>query len=103
MEINIKIATYFDIHHFTYALIALMHQILINYDICYDLVSTWSFLSQLLEPNVFIFTRKPCSGYKMKEMTGSGIFADDEGDDVPESGTTPQKTSVRIVQVWLFL
>lgn len=41
---------------------------------------------------------KPCSGYKMKEMTGSGIFADEEGDAVPESGVNPPKTSVRIVQ-----
>ncbi|KAL8167438.1 hypothetical protein V2J09_008937 [Rumex salicifolius] len=41
---------------------------------------------------------KPCSGYKMKEMTGSGIFAAEEEDDDPESGVNPQKTSVRIVQ-----
>ncbi|KAJ6774369.1 N-LYSINE METHYLTRANSFERASE [Salix purpurea] len=31
--------------------------------------------------------RKPCSGYKMKEMTGSGIFAANGEDDAAESGS----------------
>ncbi|KAI3451148.1 hypothetical protein Pfo_007813 [Paulownia fortunei] len=46
--------------------------------------------------------RKPCSGYKLKEMTGSKIFAADGEDDSTESGTSDgnfnTRTSVRIVQ-----
>ncbi|KAI3462065.1 hypothetical protein Pfo_018728 [Paulownia fortunei] len=46
--------------------------------------------------------RKPCSGYKLKEMTGSQIFAANGEDDTSESGTSDgnfnNRTSVRIVQ-----
>ncbi|GAB2283399.1 hypothetical protein Dimus_017914 [Dionaea muscipula] len=45
--------------------------------------------------------RKPCSGYKMKEMTGSGIFSDNEGEIETELGgvgSNVSKTSVRIYQ-----
>ncbi|KAL0333085.1 UNVERIFIED_CONTAM: hypothetical protein Scaly_2210000 [Sesamum calycinum] len=46
--------------------------------------------------------RKPCSGYKLKEMTGSKIFTADSKDDSTESGTfdgnSNTRTSVRIVQ-----
>lgn len=46
--------------------------------------------------------RKPCSGYKMKEMTGSGIFAAGEDNDESESGSanpTPNnKTGLRMYQ-----
>ncbi|KDP41369.1 hypothetical protein JCGZ_15776 [Jatropha curcas] len=46
--------------------------------------------------------RKPCSGYKMKEMTGSGIFGANGEDDTSESGTansTPNsKTGLRMYQ-----
>lgn len=46
--------------------------------------------------------RKPCSGYKMKEMTGSGIFAADGEDDTSESGganlTPNSKTGLRMYQ-----
>lgn len=45
--------------------------------------------------------RKPCSGYKMKEMTGSGIFAASSDDSALESGganSIPNKTGVRIYQ-----
>ncbi|XP_015885373.1 uncharacterized protein LOC107420826 [Ziziphus jujuba] len=46
--------------------------------------------------------RKPCSGYKMKEMTGSGIFAERGEDDELESGSanpTPNnKTGLRMYQ-----
>ncbi|KAF9682528.1 hypothetical protein SADUNF_Sadunf05G0118300 [Salix dunnii] len=46
--------------------------------------------------------RKPCSGYKMKEMTGSGIFAANGEDDAAESGSvnpTPNsKTGLRMYQ-----
>ncbi|GAB4847285.1 hypothetical protein Ancab_026329 [Ancistrocladus abbreviatus] len=44
---------------------------------------------------------KPCSGYKMKEMTGSGIFAANGGENAPESNdanSSPNKTGVRIYQ-----
>ncbi|CAK7347128.1 unnamed protein product [Dovyalis caffra] len=46
--------------------------------------------------------RKPCSGYKMKEMTGSGIFAANGEDDTAEFGSanpTPNsKTGLRMYQ-----
>ncbi|XP_022766384.1 uncharacterized protein LOC111311275 isoform X1 [Durio zibethinus] len=46
--------------------------------------------------------RKPCSGYKMKEMTGSGIFAANGENDESEPGSanpTPNsKTGLRMYQ-----
>ncbi|KAG6598681.1 DNA oxidative demethylase ALKBH2, partial [Cucurbita argyrosperma subsp. sororia] len=45
--------------------------------------------------------RKPCSGYKMKEMTGSGIFVGNEGEDEQESGSanpSQSKTGIRMYQ-----
>ena len=47
-------------------------------------------------------SRKPCSGYKLKEMTGSGIFVGDADDGVSESGSANliNKTGVRIYQVF---
>nr|XP_043615226.1 uncharacterized protein LOC122587190 [Erigeron canadensis] len=38
--------------------------------------------------------RKPCSGYKLKEITGNKIF----GVESPNSGSSGKRTSVRIVQ-----
>lgn len=49
-------------------------------------------------------SRKPCSEYKMKEITGSGIFAANGENDTPESGSAnppPNKTGVRMYQVLL--
>lgn len=47
--------------------------------------------------------RKPCSSSKMREMTGSGIFAMDNENEVIESGNAVpnpnNKTTVRICQV----
>ncbi|OVA14186.1 protein of unknown function DUF4057 [Macleaya cordata] len=48
-----------------------------------------------------LMKRKPCSGYKMKEMTGSGIFTGDGENGAPEAGSasqTPSKTGLRIYQ-----
>ncbi|KAL6337838.1 hypothetical protein AAG906_002303 [Vitis piasezkii] len=47
-----------------------------------------------------LLKRKPCSGYKLKEMTGSGIFVDDAEDGTSESGSANpiNKTGVRIYQ-----
>ncbi|CAI9109443.1 OLC1v1009265C1 [Oldenlandia corymbosa var. corymbosa] len=46
--------------------------------------------------------RKPCSGYKMKEMTGSKIFGAEAEGEASESGnghiSSMDRTSVRIVQ-----
>ncbi|KAF4360383.1 hypothetical protein CsatB_008368 [Cannabis sativa] len=46
--------------------------------------------------------RKPCSGYKMKEMTGSGIFVGDGEDEEAEAGnasaTPNNKTGIRMYQ-----
>lgn len=45
--------------------------------------------------------RKPCSGYKMKEMTGSGIFVGNEEEEELESGSansTQNKTGIRMYQ-----
>ncbi|XP_062030041.1 uncharacterized protein LOC133745896 [Rosa rugosa] len=46
--------------------------------------------------------RKPCSGYKMKEMTGSGIFtggADDEASEPRSANPTPNsKSGIRLYQ-----
>lgn len=48
-------------------------------------------------------TRKQCSGSKMREMTGSGIFAADGGNDTAEiPGSNTQKTGLRIYQVLFF-
>ncbi|KAJ6939439.1 hypothetical protein NC651_005788 [Populus alba x Populus x berolinensis] len=50
----------------------------------------------------FEILRKPCSGYKMKEMTGSGIFAANGENDFAESGsanpTANSKTGLRMYQ-----
>ena len=45
--------------------------------------------------------RKPCSGYKMKEMTGSGIFLASAEDTTSEAnGANPDsRTSIRVYQV----
>lgn len=55
-------------------------------------------------PNdVGFLLRKPCSGPKLKEMTGSGIFAADSEDELSEPGSsfsTPnQRTGLRMYQV----
>ncbi|XP_061350099.1 uncharacterized protein LOC133295307 isoform X2 [Gastrolobium bilobum] len=45
--------------------------------------------------------RKPCSDHKMKEITGSGIFAANGEDDTTEVGsvkTPPNKTGLRMYQ-----
>ncbi|KAK7351181.1 hypothetical protein VNO77_10436 [Canavalia gladiata] len=45
--------------------------------------------------------RKPCSEYKMKEITGSGIFVANGEDDTSEVGSAnllPNKTGVRMYQ-----
>lgn len=49
----------------------------------------------------FKISSKPCSGYKMKEMTGSGIFAPKAENDASESdgaNLTP-KPAIRMYQV----
>ncbi|KAH0455605.1 hypothetical protein IEQ34_015637 [Dendrobium chrysotoxum] len=50
---------------------------------------------------------KPCSGPKLKEMTGSGIFGVDNEDGVSESGSSltnsSSRTCVRIYQILDFL
>lgn len=45
--------------------------------------------------------RKPCSGYKLKEITGNNIFAADAESDTAElDGTDPtNKTGLRMYQV----
>ncbi|KAL9252078.1 hypothetical protein AKJ16_DCAP00304 [Drosera capensis] len=48
-----------------------------------------------------LFRRKPCSSYKQKEMTGSGIFTHNEDDNASESGgvgSNVNKTGVRVYQ-----
>lgn len=49
-------------------------------------------------------SRKPCSGYKMKEMTGSGIFAASGENGSVESETADpnsnNKTGLRMYQVY---
>lgn len=47
-----------------------------------------------------LMKKKPCSGYKLKEMTGSGIFKANGGGDASESGASNpiNKTSVRVYQ-----
>jgi len=53
---------------------------------------------------LFSTSRKPCSGYKMKEITGSGIFLDSGETDPSESGniTPNNRTGIRMYQVLLF-
>ncbi|CAN0877349.1 DNA oxidative demethylase ALKBH2 [Linum grandiflorum] len=55
------------------------------------------------EESVSLNKRKPCSGYKMKEMTGSGIFAGNGEEEEDETGngnlTTPNaRTGIRMYQ-----
>lgn len=45
--------------------------------------------------------RKFCSGSKLKEMTGSGIFAENSENDDSEASNPANKTSVRMYQVFL--
>ncbi|RDX73531.1 hypothetical protein CR513_46844, partial [Mucuna pruriens] len=53
--------------------------------------------SQLTEEET---KRKPCSGYKMKEMTGSGIFSGNAQGTTSEANSTNSKnrTSIRVYQ-----
>ncbi|KAJ7956829.1 Alpha-ketoglutarate-dependent dioxygenase alkB-like protein 2 [Quillaja saponaria] len=47
-----------------------------------------------------LLKKKPCSGYKLREITGSGIFADN-GEDSASESTVPNpnnKTGVRVYQ-----
>ncbi|RWW22827.1 hypothetical protein GW17_00012957 [Ensete ventricosum] len=54
------------------------------------------------ELKTLVFSRKPCSSSKLREMTGSGIFAADNENAIMESGNAVSnpnaKTSVRICQ-----
>jgi hypothetical protein len=53
----------------------------------------------------FGISRKPCSEYKMKEITGSGIFVANGEDEATEDGSanpSANKTGIRMYQV-LFL
>ncbi|KAK6938164.1 protein of unknown function DUF4057 [Dillenia turbinata] len=49
-----------------------------------------------------LLKRKPCSGHKLKEITGSGIFAADEEDAASESGSantaSNNRTGLRMYQ-----
>lgn len=48
-----------------------------------------------------LLKRKPCSGYKLKEITGSGIFSADAENGTSESGSVSSatnRTTVRIYQ-----
>lgn len=55
---------------------------------------------------MFTSFRKPCSGFKLKEMNGSKIFAADGEDGSTESGSSVgnfnSRTSVRIVKVFSY-
>lgn len=42
--------------------------------------------------------RKPCSDYKLREITGSGIFSSEKEDDTAESGGINNKTGLRLYQ-----
>jgi hypothetical protein len=42
--------------------------------------------------------RKPCSGYKLKEITGSGIFVPNSEDGTSESDAG--RTGLRVYQVF---
>ncbi|XWS41560.1 hypothetical protein CRYUN_Cryun17cG0092500 [Craigia yunnanensis] len=44
-----------------------------------------------------LLKKKPCSGYKMKEMTGSGIFAANDASELTATNPT-NKTGLRIYQ-----
>ncbi|XP_021714166.1 uncharacterized protein LOC110682206 [Chenopodium quinoa] len=67
-----------------------------------DAVSKVLFGGQISEEEAeSLAKRKPCSGYKMKEMTGSGIFAGSEDDTTAESGSAnpnSNKTGLRVYQ-----
>ncbi|TKY60287.1 Alpha-ketoglutarate-dependent dioxygenase alkB-like 2 [Spatholobus suberectus] len=57
--------------------------------------------SQLTEEEAQSLTKKkPCSGYKMKEMTGSGIFSGNAEDTTSEanSANSKNRTSIRVYQ-----
>lgn len=48
--------------------------------------------------------RKPCSGYKLKEITGSGIFAGKNEDGASEyDAANHNKTGLRTYQVFSFI
>ncbi|KAJ6419434.1 hypothetical protein OIU84_029528 [Salix udensis] len=45
-----------------------------------------------------LMNKKPCSGYKLKEMTGSGIFTDQDGTSESGDVNPNNKTTVRVYQ-----
>ncbi|KAF9678867.1 hypothetical protein SADUNF_Sadunf07G0080900 [Salix dunnii] len=45
-----------------------------------------------------LMNKKPCSGYKLKEMTGSGIFNDQDGTSESGDVNPNNKTTVRVYQ-----
>ncbi|KAI3978520.1 hypothetical protein MKX01_015695 [Papaver californicum] len=54
----------------------------------YDRIGKVIFGGQVTEEEAeSLMKRKPCSGYKMKEMTGSGIFVDDGENGASEAGS----------------
>ncbi|KAF9623772.1 hypothetical protein IFM89_005279 [Coptis chinensis] len=66
-----------------------------------DKISKVLFGGQLTEEEAESFKRKPCSGHKMKEMTGSGIFTGEGENGTSETGNFNQgsnKTGLRVYQ-----
>lgn len=67
-----------------------------------DAVSKVLFGGQVTEEEAqSLSKRKPPSGYKMKEMTGSGIFSGSADDGASDSGSAnphPSKTGLRVYQ-----
>ncbi|OUZ99311.1 protein of unknown function DUF4057 [Macleaya cordata] len=67
-----------------------------------DRISKVLFGGQVTEEEAeSLMKRKPCSGYKMKEMTGSNIFGADGENGASEAGSAnqaPNKTGLRIYQ-----
>ncbi|WOL13784.1 hypothetical protein Cni_G22563 [Canna indica] len=65
-----------------------------------DMISPAMFGAPMTEEEAeSVNKRKSCSGLKLQEMNGSGIFAADEENGTPKTDTaTPYKTSVRICQ-----
>ncbi|KAL5705279.1 hypothetical protein ACHQM5_023605 [Ranunculus cassubicifolius] len=66
-----------------------------------DKISKVLFGGQLTDEEAeSLMKRKPCSGHKLKEITGSGIFTGESESDAAETGSSNQanKTGLRVYQ-----
>jgi len=55
-----------------------------------------------LNHSLHFFCRKPCSGYKLNEMSGSSIFNGQDGESESGGANPNNRTTVRVYQVLIW-